>query len=253
MPLPVDEIQALAPTIVGPRRIRWRIAKRVLAGALAVNFSSSSVAEGLPCLRQANGAPTIVALAQNIPTPEIVAGAKTPSNPSELLQNIKIAMDQHLLRREDFYTNVNLKNFFGAKTVVFGGDFRKQKYAELGGYDNMIQPVKIWPDKPNVMSGISIQVRRIAKEGGLIEGELSLLIFRDGVFPGFDFNQKMFGTNRAAEFALADFDETVRPPTDPHGNDRIEYTGNDGPVHQTIRLSFASDGTLSHFYYVETQ
>jgi len=50
---------------------------------------------------------------------ELMADYKKPSNPVEVLKNIKMVLDSELLLKEDFYTEENLKKVFGGGVVVF--------------------------------------------------------------------------------------------------------------------------------------
>src|SRR5262249_48050817 len=49
---------------------------------------------------------------------ELYRSVKKPTTTLEILQNLKVVMDHDLLFREDFYTEDNLKQFFGGEKVV---------------------------------------------------------------------------------------------------------------------------------------
>jgi len=204
-------------------------------------------------LKPENRPGEVAAQMHQIPTQIVVSGAKVPTTPFELLKNVKIVMDQHLLQREDFYTEANLRKVLGGTNIVLGGSFGTQKYADIRGYDTIVQPLKLWPDKPNVIPGLLVRLWRTQQADGAITGELSLSVRRSGIFPDYETVEGLFKSNREVQFGNPYIHERIEHPTSPHGNDRVEYKGTDGPFQQSIRLGFAADGTLSELAYDDLQ
>jgi hypothetical protein len=175
-------------------------------------------------------------------TQEIVSGITTPKSPIELLKNIQIATNLHLVSREDFYTEQNLKKFFG------GENTRWRKKANGILLVDILNFHEIAPPRVDVAGGfdsVDLYVARTVEKHGEIEGKLSLSVMRAGIFPSLGDIEGIFGLTWSED----------RSGLDPHRvqspSNRIIYEKSDREVRSTESLEFGTDGSISSFYYIE--
>lgn len=70
-------------------------------------------------------------------TNELVAMVKRPTTPTMMLENIKFALDHHLLLRDDFYSEEYLEHFFGAAKVRWANTVAPNKWGILEDFGTM--------------------------------------------------------------------------------------------------------------------
>lgn len=183
---------------------------------------------------------------------EFYAAIKKPATPFELLDNIRLAIDKHLLLREDFYTEENLKLFFGGDRVEWrSDDDLNKRRGEIIGFNSMVEPVRL---KTQVLAGISLSFSRIVKESGKTEARLHMVI-RGNSRLDFDAVEKIFGTEwkpsregwRVQHWAV------YHEPTQLHGNEHIEYTADDAGIQRLIDMRFSHDARLLFADFVEVR
>lgn len=78
---------------------------------------------------------------------------------------------------------------------------------------------------------------------GLVDASLTMVI---GGKPRITFDdvERVFGTHWLAK-PTAPPDEVFRPPTQPHGNESIEYEYTSSGIRQLLRIRLESDATVS--------
>lgn len=77
------------------------------------------------------------------PTNELMRTIKKPTNLTELLKNIKYAIDNELLIRDAVYTDDNLKNIFGEADVVWKSNELSSKRIQIKNIGNAYKGMKI--------------------------------------------------------------------------------------------------------------
>ncbi len=77
------------------------------------------------------------------PTKELMRAIKKPANLTELLKNIKYAIDNELLMREAFYIDDNLKNIFGEADVVWKSNELSSKRIQIKNFGNAYKGMEI--------------------------------------------------------------------------------------------------------------
>lgn len=183
---------------------------------------------------------------------EMYAMIKKPSTLIEVLKNIKLALDQHLLLREDFYTEENLKLFFGGENVAWRKiNDPKLQWGDVIDFGSLVEPLIL---KNMTLEGISITFLRNVKEDGKTEMRLNLLLRRSNLV-GFESIENIFGKGWAPsrDSWRISHGETYIAPTRPHGNERIEYAVNEGDIQSLVDMKFNHDASLSFADFFEVK
>jgi hypothetical protein len=159
---------------------------------------------------------------------ETMVMVKMPATPFELLENVKIALDQGLLLREDFYTDENLKRFSGGTKVrrSAGGQDVGPKYifCSVTEFGAMVEPRIVGNI---VIPGISVGFRRTILEDGRVAGSVSVRLQQGVPSLSFDEVTKLFGPHWTYSKDILSPHMRMESPRKPHGNARIEYRAAD--------------------------
>ncbi len=171
---------------------------------------------------------------------------QTPRAPIDIMRNLKIAIDDQLFLRRDFYTDETLTRFFGSSKIRW----------DLSNVD----PIRLWgyahdfpgPLKPNstdgseALDGLTVRFRLTASSAGLVEADISIEFVSPRLErPSFSDIEGLFGSGWVIEFVLSPLvGQSRRTPTAPHGNELIVYENAVGPVSVLTRFLFSFDGRV---------
>ena len=195
-------------------KTRLSVVWTAVAGVFAlVALASARAEEGTAATRNAVS-----------PGAKVAASPKSPTTPLELLQNIKLALDQGLPLREDFYTDANLMRLFGGSKVESVTDDPtagpKDIVRQLSNFGTMVEPVKVGSA---TISGISLVVHRSVAADGKISASLSLDLLRPAQNLNFDQVTGLFGPNLSVPKKPKLPHMKPAPARQAHGNAEIEY------------------------------
>ena len=188
------------------------------------------------------------------PTKELMRTVKKPTNPTKLLQNIKYAIDNELLIREDFYTDDNLKKLYGGERVVWKKNepvYKLVRVVELGGIFERAKKLQ------NIGVGIGWQKldsKGVVSDSGQIHGRISILNPED---PHFNVDE-VIGVFGAKMQIVNPYEKNTQPvpllaTTHKLGNKELTYTM-DGLTSKTI-ITFLidGDGKINHSKFIQEE
>jgi len=174
---------------------------------------------------------------------------KRPSTVLELLTNLKVALDQNLLLREDFYTQENLKKISGGDKVFWIGKTPTRQQAGITEFGGMLRPVRVGN---NTFEGVSYSVGRDVLDSEKIQANAHLSFMASNPDVTFEQIEDVFGKGwQRFPFFPPPTGRKFEPPTHPPGNDRIRYDFDSGHVGRSIVMEFHEDGTLYNITFSE--
>jgi hypothetical protein len=216
------------------------VAKLPVGLAMAGIFSLNqpALSEAMPM--QTNGARLLSVSEVQTTTNKFYGMVKNPKNEVDIFRNIKLAFDLNLLLREDFYTDDNLKAFFGGQRVVWDYNSPDKQRGEIVDFIFNGLPLKI-----------SIRFKRTVKSNGQDEAEL-YIVFREASSINFEFLVSMFGTEFKIPIAQAYLHGIpVESVVKPHGNEHIVYEFDELDTHRMIDIKLQHDASLYHATFFE--
>lgn len=171
----------------------------------------------------------------------LITMVQTPTKLIELLRNIKVAVDEDVLVNSRFYSDENLKMWFGGRSIKRDGSDKstKRDRIEVMDFNDAITKEISAVDAP-----MSVGIRRNHMEG---RSEVRLdLCFRDQYKQlSFENVAPVFGEGwEEYPYFPHPRGRIFKAATHPMGNRRIRYLHDDAIVKQSIVLEFQSDGTL---------
>lgn len=188
------------------------------------------------------------------PTKELMRKVKKPTNPTELLKNIKYAIDNELLIREDFYTDDNLKKLYGGERVVWKKNEPVDKLVrvvELGGIFERAKKLQ------NIGIGMTRQKlddKRVVNNNGKLLGNVG---FSNPEDPRFNVDEVM-GVFGAKMQIVNPYEKNTQPvpllaTTHKLGNKELTYK-NYGQTSKTI-ITFLvrGDGTVKFSEFIQEE
>ncbi len=184
-------------------------------------------------------------------TERIINSVATPTTAIELIKNFKIAQENHLFLRSDFFVKEKMEKIFGGKKITTHINDVNNLDATVFGFDEMIKPIESGIFK---FGAVNIELKRVQKNDGNIQGEFFLRVIREGVFPNFKDVERIFGSDW-----VGDEDKEVSPhrifkkPTNQFGHAKIKYTYKDNGVAGILRIEFAADSSIYQINYIETK
>jgi|GEM_PF-5072662 len=177
---------------------------------------------------------------------EVISKSKQPETPKEVLQNIKIAIDNHLISKNEFYSEENLKNLFGGTYVTLSTNGIEEKNAYISGYDNMVEPIQLQNTSiPSLDITLSMH-----KKNGRVDGNLHFIIRKSGAFPDMPASVEIFGSDWQENPEPTSPHEIFSKGDSPYGNERIQYL-KDGEMPNKLNIEFNGDGSLYRIDYTE--
>ena len=178
-----------------------------------------------------------------------------PSTPIELLQNIKIVMEHDLLSREDFYTDENLRQYFGWEKVRWGKNGPRLKYGSSPMGPNVV------PRAGNPYKDFDFQYQRIDKnakqsDDGKVRGSVGMATGHDIRLTA-EVVQMVFGKDMVVSNPYANDNPRhptlLMPKTHELGNLVIEYRFNNSIGRGFIGFVLNGDGTVNRFNLVDEE
>ena len=165
---------------------------------------------------------------------------KQPKTPLELIQNIKFALDNELFLRHEFYSEENLRRFFGARNVTV-----IETTDPTGIASSSVDFGEIVPSITSagyVIPGVSFRGGVGPNSTGKQAAAASFSIRAGG--PDFYSVQKIFG-DTWIEDRSAPLHGPKSAPTGPHGNERWVFKLESVSAKYDVRMTFGPDGLLS--------
>jgi hypothetical protein len=196
----------------------------MLAFAILLTVSSGGEPLGQPATR---------------PGPADIPAVERPTTLAALLVNAKLAAEQWLLLREDFYRADVLQQYFGGAVVKF---IDRQSSSvirgTISGFDNIVDPITVQGKK---IEGISCSFRREVAADGTVTA-LVYVHISGGTTLDFDTVERLFESGgRQLELRRPPLDE----PRMPLSLDKYLYSRVDGGRELKILLSFIPRGELT--------
>jgi hypothetical protein len=186
-----------------------------------------------------------------IPIQEIDSMTKQPTTLLEILENMRLVLDQDLLLREDFYTDDTLLLFSGGSQVQWGERSSTKQWAAISGFGKIAEPARV---KDFSYEWISYRAGRTIRDSGEIDGMLTLHLTKSDPSVIFEAIVRIFGPgwqpDSSSNIPLPS-PRVFQPITHPHGNARITYTSRSGDVNRSISMEFHADGTLENATFEE--
>ena len=163
-----------------------------------------------------------------------------PSSVLRILENVKFALEHDFLLREDFYTDDNLKAFFGGTRIVWPLWSATTRSALISGFDQIVPPLR---DGSNLIPGIDLSAARWVQPDGKLRARIAVTVKRPAVT--FEQIENLFGMQwQDYPDVPAPPHKQFRPPTHPKGNNRIRYAIDRNGVSTSVTIEFAADGSL---------
>lgn len=225
--LPTASAWRVLPIMFGCVRLsQWRVFQcAILAFAVLLTVASGGEPFGQPATRQGSA---------DIPTVE------RPRTMAALLVNAKLAAEQWLLLREDFYRADVLEQYFGGAVVKFA-DRPVSGVIEgtISRFDNIVDPITVLGKK---LEGISCWFRREVAADGTVTAYVYVGI-SGGTTLDFEAVERLFGSvGQQLELRRPLPDAPSMPPP---SDDKYLYSRVDGSRELKIALAFIPRGKLS--------
>jgi hypothetical protein len=176
--------------------------------------------------------------ATRLPSADIPT-VERPTSLGALLTNAKLAAEQWLLLREDFYRADVLQQYFGAAVVEFV-DTRNSGAIQgwISGFDNIVDPITVQGKK---IESISCSFRREVGKDGTVTAYVFVSLSGSTTLD-FGAIERLFeSVGRRLELRRPRLDE----PSMPLSRDEYLYSGVDGGRELKIALAFLPRGKLS--------
>jgi hypothetical protein len=203
---------------------RRTLRSAILAFAFLLTMASRGEAPGQSATRLSSA---------DIPTVE------RPTSLGALLINAKLAAEQWLLLREDFYRADVLQQYFGGAVVEFT-DRQSSRLIRgtISGFDNIVEPITVQGTK---IEGISCSFRREVVPDGTVMAYVFVSLSGSTTL-NFDAVERLFeSVGRRLELRRPRLDE----PRMPLSRDQYLYSRGDGGRELKIALAFLPRGDLS--------
>lgn len=184
---------------------------------------------------------------------EIYRMVKKPENAIELLENIKLAVDDGLVLRQDFYTKENMHNFFGAigervdlfpyegNTIISirGGDFG---YPIKSSLQPLVHDRHPYIKDEYILNGAQFSGGINILPDGKTKGSIGF-DFEEYDAPTAEDIEKVFGKNWR-QFNPMRTDGPPPMATAPHGNENWDYPIESNLGNGGVGFQFLFNGTL---------
>jgi hypothetical protein len=212
-----------------PSGYQQAAASRRYQSAMLAFITLAAVVTGAEALGQSATRP----VAADIPSVE------RPTTLAALLVNAKLAAEQWLLLREDFYRADVLQQYFGAAVVEFV-DTRNSGAIQgwISQFDNIVDPILV---QGKTIEGISGSFRREVAADGAVTAYVFVSLSGSTTL-NFDAVERLFeSVGRRLELRRPRLDE----PRMPLSRDEYLYSRVDGGRELKIALAFLPRGKLS--------
>ena len=182
---------------------------------------------------------------------------KKPATPRDLLENIKLGMEQNVFLREDFYTEDNIRQVLGNYPFRWETNDSKRKYLTI---EPNAQPLPSSDSNHHCIFGsvLSWQIKAGSEAAPLVKQYLSLSLKHDdprcAAFSA-DSMQNLFGKPAKIENIYPPIGPpnihrviVPGPATHPLGNTDIEYILDEGVVSKRLNLEIRGNGVVTQFH-----
>ena len=187
----------------------------------------------------------------NIAPKEALAMISKPATVTDLLQNIKFALDHDLLLQKDFYSDENLKRFFDTPQIKWARNEPLIKSGMLFAFDN--PPLKRIDDLPDRSmyqhSEVDISMVLQDRNGKLNASGKMIGIITAACRCPVEIAENVFGTDMEVTNPYAGdspaHSRHLSTPTHEYGNKALVYTFNTALAKKArVALLIYSDGTV---------
>jgi hypothetical protein len=194
---------------------------------------------------------------EQLSTEELCSRVEPPTTGLEILRNIRFAMNNHLLLREDFYHSELLTTIFGAREVELSEPDRSSPKCFVGGslsnFDDIVPRTTI---NGVEMEGAAFSLDRIYENGILTTGWIRINIYSVDDF-SYENLIRVFGpANKIGPNLVKSQPQgkvTPKQSTHRFANQTMEYMVVSENTRLSISMDLDSDGRLSVGSYKATQ
>jgi hypothetical protein len=187
----------------------------------------------------------VASLANEASAPLLDPSVSRPSSIAEVLSNLKVAYDDGLLAKADFYTDINIGRFVGAQRLT-ATDSDKGLRINLSGFDAVAPPI--------LRSGRSDEALWVTSFIDKASGSarVTVSIAATHVAPDFASTVAIFGPRWTEDNAFRSPHRVYKAPTAPHGNARIRYGPKPGGEGDSIIIEFDQDARVETVTFTTT-
>jgi hypothetical protein len=167
-----------------------------------------------------------------------------PKDLDDLLRRIKDGLLNNVFLLPDFATEPNLLRFFGAREIRW----RERAPSPFGSLGDFGQSIASMPGRPYDPFGLTISFAFNKREEPLPNAFFELLFSQTVRRVRYAELAKMFGrawkpvVDRPPE--MPNPHRVFLPPTDPHGNERVDLDLSDASCLRSVRLEFDQHGAV---------
>jgi hypothetical protein len=189
---------------------------------------------------------TAVGLAQASSDSTRLSSVNEPTDYEGLFRNFKVAVDEGLFVKREFFSDQTLSRFFGKGRIIWHQRGPNQFAGEI---TRLAQPRERDPSQPrSLLEDVVVTFRRTSDTNGAVEANVILDILTDAAnrLSFFDI-ERIFGERwtlyrNAAPNPHLD----VVPATAPHGNDSILYRIEHAGLVTELLLRFSHDSRIKY-------
>ncbi|MCE1227256.1 MAG: hypothetical protein LWW87_12355 [Geobacteraceae bacterium] len=194
-----------------------------------------------------------VTSAQEIPPPKstfvksaakLMKAVSKPKNPKQLLQNMKFAIKNDLLIRDDFYTDENLKKLFGGNRVKWLDNKQNNKHAEILNFAGLFENAEKYKGGGMHIYWEKLDSNKAISDTGKVHVRVSINTFGDSRFRA-EVVENVFGTKMQVKNLYKDNDPSPLSPGNHRlGNKVISYTFSNPTLKSSIGFVVRGDGSI---------
>jgi hypothetical protein len=190
-------------------------------------------------------------------TSEMVNMLKKPVTPLDMLNNVKFALDNHLLIKEEFYSDENLTHFFNGKKINWITRKPAWLFGSVLGLDHLVES-----DENKWCIEMSVNFDTVDKNGepsigGKLQGSGGLQMVHDNQLTA-ELVQSVFGvpteivTPNQNYSYKSDF-ISQGPPTHELGNKVLKYEFSNEKENWVTLFTLRPNGTVNRFNFYDVE
>jgi len=155
---------------------------------------------------------------------KLMKAVNKPKSPKQFLQNMKFAIKNGLLLRDDFYTDENLKKLFGGNRVNWLDKKQNNKHAEIKSFIGLFENAEKYRGDGIYLYWEKLDNNKIISDTGKVHVRVNISTFGDSRFRA-ELVEKVFGTKMQVENLYKDNDPSPLSPGNHRlGNKSMHYT-----------------------------
>ena len=222
-----------------------KIAPLFIAAAMATGTALPAISEAAPsgeaAVVQTSGK---VKTSKRKPVKELMKMIKKPTSPKELLKNLKFAIENELLVRDDFYTDENLKKLFGGNRVKWLDNKKNNKSAVILNFIGLFENAEKYRGDGVEVYWEKLDSNKAISDTGKAHVRVNISTFGDSRFRA-EVVEKVFGTKMQVKNLYKDNDPTpLSQGNHRHGNKGMHYTFS-SPTMKSLFVSVVNgDGSI---------